>query len=275
MAFEAEVEQAKGLAVRAGSILLDHYAKRSSVTWKAPGDPVTEADRVANDFLTKELHRAHPDDGVLSEEAPDDRSRLTKRRVWMVDPIDGTLEFVSHVGEFAVMIGLAVEGRSVAGVVYQPTTGRLYYAVEGGGAFVEHAGARVRLSVSSESDPSQATLALSRSHQSARVDLVRRRLGISKTILSGSIGLKIGLICERRADLYLQLGSRTHQWDICAPEVILREAGGIATDAHNHPLIYNRSESRNLHGIIAGNSAMHRLAVDAAGAVLGGGENGL
>lgn len=114
------------------------------------------------------------------------------------------------------------------------------------------------------------TIALSRSHASRPVDLIYRRLGIRNVLVSGSLGLKIGLICESRAHLCLYPGSNTHQWDTCAPDVILREAGGTMTDLNNAPLQYNRSELRNLHGVIASNGEIHDHIVEITRGVLEG-----
>src|SRR5262245_22042467 len=126
-----ELESAKELALQAGDILLEHYDRSVDVQWKARGNPVTTADKAASRFITQELKQRFPHDAVLSEEEKDDMSRLSRSRVWIVDPMDGTTEFVAHNDEFAVMIGLAIEGRPVLGVVFQPTDKKLYYAVAG------------------------------------------------------------------------------------------------------------------------------------------------
>jgi 3'(2'),5'-bisphosphate nucleotidase len=261
-----ELEAAKRLAVRAGAILLEHYIQ-PKVRWKGRGNPVTEADRLASAFLTKELKRMFPADGILSEEEPDDSDRLLKSRVWIVDPLDGTIEFINRLGEFAVMIGLSVDGISSLGIVYQPVTEKLYYAELGNGAFLTENRTTRLLQVSLESNFSTMTIALSRSHHTADVDLIQRELGITNTIASGSLGLKVGLICEGRAHLYLYTTPHTSQWDTCAPDVILHEAGGRMTDLLNVPLHYNGSEPRNLNGVIASNSIVHDRVVQAAQSV--------
>lgn len=132
-----ELETAKRLAVEAGELLLDYFGRPDRVEWKAPGDPVTAADRAASMFIAGHLKLAFPDDGVLSEEEPDDLSRLDRSRVWMVDPMDGTQEFLAQRSGFAVMIGMAASGAAVLGVVYQPATRKLYYAAKGLGAFLD------------------------------------------------------------------------------------------------------------------------------------------
>ena len=258
-----DLESAKILAMRAGAILLEHYLQ-PKVRWKGRGNPVTEADQSANAFLVNEITRIFPGDGILSEEEPDDIKRLAKSRVWIIDPLDGTIEFINHLDEFAVMIGLSVEGIASLGVVYQPITEKLYYAELGSGAFLTENRMTRLLQVSTESNPAAMTIALSRSHQSPDVDIIQRELGITNTISSGSIGLKVGLICEGRAHLYLQTSRNTSQWDTCAPDVILREAGGRMTDLLNAPLRFNAGEVRNLNGVIASNGVIHDRIAKAA-----------
>jgi 3'(2'), 5'-bisphosphate nucleotidase len=138
----------------------------------------------------------------------------------------------------------------------------------GRGAFLTENRATRLLRVSLESDPLAMTIALSRSHHSWEVDVIQRELGIKNAISSGSIGLKVGLICEGRAHVYVQTSRHTSQWDTCAPDVILHEAGGRMTDLLNIPLRYNEPEVRNLHGVIASNGAIHDRTVKAAQCVL-------
>ena len=263
-----ELEAARNLAIGAGHILMNYYQRSIQIDWKAPGDPVTAADREANNFIVTNLKHEFPDHAILSEEESDDPIRLERSHVWMVDPMDGTREFIAHRGEFAVMLGLVVEGVPVVGAVYQPTTNKLYYAASGLGAFLESNGDRVPLRVSTETVASQITIAVSRSHRSARVDAICDRLRIKNSIRTGSVGLKVGLICEGLAHLYIHAGNKTHLWDTCGPEAILREAGGHITDALNNPLRYTGREVRNLNGIVASNGVIHERAIRATQAVL-------
>src|SRR5437773_2973872 len=158
---EQELEIAKKLAQGAGGILMKYYKHAVSIDWKAPGDPVTVADREASEFIVSNLKREFPQHAVLSEEEADDLVRLGRSHVWMVDPMDGTREFIEHRGDFAVQIGLAVAGVPVLGVVYQPSTNKLYYAVKGMGAFLETNGTTIPLHVSREQTASRLTMAVS------------------------------------------------------------------------------------------------------------------
>ncbi len=264
---ERELEVAKNLAREAGRVLLEMYVGEHEVRWKGHDDPVTAADQAANELIVSGLQRQFPHDGVLSEEAIDDRTRLDKARVWMVDPMDGTKQFIEHIGEFSVMIGLAVEGAAQLGVVYHPTADRMYYAAPGIGAFVEEPWTTKRLRVAPLDDPAQMIAAMSRSHHSPVVDRIRAHLGLTREIRSGSVGLKFGLLAEGRAHLYIHPGSKTKQWDTCAPEAILRQAGGRVTDTTGAPLSYNTPEIRNLGGIVASNGPIHDRALAAIAAV--------
>src|SRR5499426_1092875 len=205
---------------------------------------------------------------MLSEEEPDNLRRLTESHVWMIDPMDGTREFIEHRGEFAVQIGLVVDGTPVLGVVYQPTTEKLYYAAHGLGAFLESNSTVRPLHVSTERTAARMTMAVSRSHRSARVEAIRERLKIKNVIRMGSVGLKVGAVCEGHAHLYIHTGSRTHLWDTCGPEAILREAGGRMTDIFNNPLNYGGRELRNPNGLIASNGVVHDRAAQVAQSVL-------
>jgi 3'(2'), 5'-bisphosphate nucleotidase len=247
---------------------MDYYQQTLTIDWKAPGDPVTAADRDASDLIVKSLALEFPKHAILSEEEPDNLSRLAESHVWMIDPMDGTREFIEHRGEFAVQIGLVVDGTPVLGVVYQPTTRKLYYAAQKLGAFLETNGQIIRLRVSKEQIASKMTMAVSRSHRSARVEAIREHLRIENVLQMGSVGLKVGMVCEGLAHLYVHTGSKTHLWDTCGPDAILREAGGRMTDVSNQPLEYAARELRNPNGLIASNGVIHDRAVQAAQSVL-------
>jgi 3'(2'), 5'-bisphosphate nucleotidase len=263
-----ELDFAKDLAIGAGAILLKHFAEKTPVRWKGPGNPVTDADQQASQFIVDALHRRFPQDGILCEEEADNLSRLEHSRVWIVDPMDGTAEFVAGLTEFAVMIGLAVDGRPRIGVVYLPVDEKLYFAEAGFGTFVESGSSRRQLRVLPESDLGRATLVASRSHDSAVSQRIRDALRLGNVIRAGGVGLKVAMICEGRAHLYIHAGSSTSQWDTCAPEIILHEAYGKLTDVANHPLAYNTANPRNPNGLIASNGVLHDLTVFAVTKVL-------
>jgi len=265
---DSELSEIKRIARRAGAILLSYYRSDANVDWKAPGDPVTAADRDASEYIVGELRILFPDDAILSEEEPDDPKRLSSTRVWMIDPMDGTREFIAHREDFSVMIGLIIKGQPKLGVVYQPVKDKLYSAAESLGAVLEDQSGTRNLQVSLEDTASKLTMARSRSHRSSRVDRIAETLRIGQSIAMGSVGLKVGLICEGQAHLYVHLGNMTQIWDTCAPDAILREAGGRMTDVYGNPLRYVDRDVKNKHGVIASNGMIHDRVLRVAQSVI-------
>jgi 3'(2'), 5'-bisphosphate nucleotidase len=265
--FDREITVACELARDAGAILLAHYHSPFLVEQKINAlqeiEEVTAADREANDLIVRRLLTEFPDDGILAEESKDTERRLEKSRVWLIDPMDGTKNFIQRDGDFAVQIGLAIDGQVVAGVVYQPDRDTLYRAVSGDGSWIETKDAPARrMSVSTRTNPAEMVLASSRSHRSPRMERVVNSIGFKSEVRRGSVGVKIGLITEQQADLYLHLSPSTKQWDTCAPEIILHEAGGRLTDLFGQPLRYNDVRIDNRNGIVATNGAAHQLVIE-------------
>jgi 3'(2'), 5'-bisphosphate nucleotidase len=266
--FTHDLAVAIKLAREAGAIVRTFYQVSPNIRWKDPTEPVTEADRASNAYLVRQLSQAFPQDGILAEESKDDLSRLNKRRVWVIDPLDGTLEFIARNGEFCIMVGLALDHRPVAGVVYQPIDDVLYGAAYGAGAFVEEFGERYPLRVSRDTNPQRLRLLISRSHRAPLIDQIVARVGARHVRSVGSVGLKIGLIARRKADWYVHPNPGTKEWDTCAPEIILQEAGGIMTDCWNRPLSYNQPDVVRRSGLLASNGAMHAHVAGAVAEVL-------
>ena len=271
-AYERELGVALELARASGAAALEYYGGPLRVEHKGDTDePVTAADRAVNELIVSGLQRAFPDDGILAEESVDTDRRLTRARVWMVDPLDGTKGFIAGSGDFAVQIGLAVEGRAVLGVVYAPATDVLYWAAPGVGAWVKRPGLDAeRLRVSDEKTVARMRIAESRSHRGPRMDAVVRALGVSEEVKRHSVGIKVGLLVERQCDLYIHLSPRTKEWDTCAPEALLHEAGGRMTDLWGAPLVYNRPDTLNRNGILATNGAAHESIVETLAPLLAG-----
>ncbi|HEY0348573.1 MAG TPA: 3'(2'),5'-bisphosphate nucleotidase CysQ, partial [Pyrinomonadaceae bacterium] len=258
--YQREIEVATELARTAGAVLLRHYNSPFLVEQKVNAlqetEEVTAADREANELIVDRLRNEFPADGILAEESTDTEHRLEKNRVWLIDPMDGTKNFIRRDGDFAVQIGLAVNGESVLGTVYQPVREVLYRAVRGGGSWIEEKTEPARrMTVSSRTNPNEMVLASSRSHRSQRMERVVSTFQFKDEVRRGSVGVKIGLITEQQADLYLHLSPSTKQWDTCGPEIILQEAGGRLTDLFGQPLRYNGVRIDNRNGIVATNGA--------------------
>ena len=264
--YDHELRIALELAREAGAAILDLYEGPLDIEQKASADdrePVTQADKLANEIIVARLLREFPDDGILAEESIDTSHRLDKSRVWMIDPLDGTTGFIDGNGDFAVQIGLAENGECVLGVVYQPLTGVLYRAVRGGGTWIERPNVEPEQGrVSDHREISTMRLAASRSHRSPRMDKVVEAFGLKEEIRRGSVGIKVGLIVEQQSDLYVHLSPRTKQWDTCAPQLILHEAGGRMTDLFGRPLRYNHADVQNRNGVVASNGASHDRIVE-------------
>jgi 3'(2'), 5'-bisphosphate nucleotidase len=270
--YHRELQVALDLAREAGAAILNLYDGLIEVQEKHDLDymePVTLADRVANEIIVARIGREFPDDGILAEESEDTDRRLGKRRVWMIDPLDGTNGFISGNGDFAVQIGLTVAGEAVLGVVYQPLTRLLYRAVRGQGAWIERPDAEPQQArVSDQTDFSLMCLAASRSHRSPRMDRVVKAFGVKQEVRRGSVGIKVGLIIERQCDLYVHLSPRTKQWDSCAPQAILTEAGGRFSDIFGAAITYNSPQVEHRNGLIATNGAAHDKVIAALAPLL-------
>lgn len=258
-----DLEIAETIAREAGDVLMGFYRGAYEVDHKEGTEPVTEADRSANALIVRRLREAFPDDGVVAEESVEDaRLASGRRRVWMVDPMDGTREFTAHTDEFAAMIGLAIDGRPALGVVNQPATGTLYRGLVGDGAEMVRADRVVALRVSDRDEPAALRLICSRSHLPDVVRSMMADLGITEMLRSGSVGLKIGRIGTADCDLYLHPSVGTKLWDSCAPEAILHAAGGRLTDFDGRPLSYDPTHVHNDRGLLASNGTIHEALIE-------------
>jgi 3'(2'), 5'-bisphosphate nucleotidase len=243
------------VARQAGERILRHYGATGHDT-KVGGSPVTAADLAANEWIVSEIQRVWPGEPILAEESADSEDRQRSDRVWVVDPLDGTREFLAQNGEFSVMVGFVSGGRPQVGVVYVPVRGLLYSAAEGEGAWAEEAGGRRRLRcVRARLDGLR--LVGSRSHPDLTLEAMRERLAIQDVKPSGSVGIKCALIAEGDRDLYVHPVSHLMEWDTCAAETLLREAGGKVTDCRGAPLVYNKPDPSQPHGIVACVAEIH------------------
>lgn len=248
-----ELLLAMDLARDAGAEVLRLRDGELGVEMKAGNEPVTIADKTASDIIVRGIRTTFPMDPVISEEAPPDAK--TARRLWLVDPIDGTKDYIRGWDGFSVMIGLVVDGAPLVGVVHQPSLDRMFFASPAG-AYALVNGALQAMKVSAISDTAQARLISSASHRSEELDEVKRRLGATDEKQIGSVGVKLALIALGERDLYVNPTSRTKAWDTCAPEAILTRAGGRLTDLFGGGLDY-RGDLLRKRGLIASNGALH------------------
>lgn len=266
---DRELEAILAIVRRAQAVVLEVYASSFEVSYKSPGDPVTEADRRANDLLCEALGHAFPGEPILAEESAEQsplalRALPDAERAFFVDPVDGTREFVAKNGEFSIMVGLAEGGKAHLGVLLMPTTGEAVAARVGGEAFVEDAaGARRPLGVSRLAEAARARLLMSRSHRSKRVLAIAAALGITELVPSGSVGVKVARLARGDGDLYVHTGGGIKLWDVCAPEAVLRAAGGAMTDLDGQPFSYAADQAGLSRGLVASNGLLHEPALRA------------
>jgi len=264
MKLHQELETTLAIALEAAALINDMRTRPIAVHEKEGGEPVTDADLAANDLIVTRLASTFPMDSILSEELPDDGNRRHARRVWMIDPIDGTRDFVRGESGFAVMIGLCLEGNPILGVVSQPATGITWLGGRGlGGWRITTQGSREPISVSPIPESASARLVSSKSRRSGYYDRFCSELGITDELLVGSVGIKMGLIADGSRDLYVYPGTQTKLWDTCAPQAILESAGGKVSDAVGTPLSYTGETLKNGHGLVASNGQIHAAALRA------------
>lgn len=263
----AEIQFASSVAREAATIVNTFYVGSSEVRYKSHNEPVTEADRSANLHIVSRIQAEFPEDGILSEESKDNLMRLNNERVWIIDPLDGTKEFIARNGEFSIMIGLAVGGKAVMGVIMQPDPGLLYVGAVNYGAYLFEHGERIPMAVSKQADISRMVMVSSRSHRQQIVDKVRKDLRITSERVSGSVGLKVGLISRQLSDLYVHPSPGCKEWDICAPAALLEAAGGQITDCWGEPILFNKRDVRAHNGLLASNGQAHTQIVETVSAI--------
>jgi len=255
----AELAVAVQAARDAGAVILRHYGSiAAEAAAKPDGTPITRADLEANDLLVAALRAAFPDDGLLSEESVDDGGRLGRRRVWIVDPLDGTRDFVEHTGDFAVHVGLAIDGEPALGVVHQPTTGLTLTGVAGRGAAALVGGAAVPVRGSSVAPLERLRVGVSRTASDPPLArFVAAAEAARLTVVRMGASVKFMALAEGRLDAVVCLNDREREWDTCAPEAVLREAGCRITDLCGAPFRYNQPDVRHLRGSLASNGHCH------------------
>lgn len=248
----------KELAIQAGQAILEIYDQFEvgEEQLKVDQSPLTKADLAANAIIVAGLRAAFPDYAILSEEGKDNLDRLTNDWCFIVDPLDGTKEFIKKNGEFTVNIALVHQGQPVLGVIYAPVLGELYYSEKGKGAFLEKEGqAPIHLQVSSRTTNLRAVA--SRSHLAPELEELLSRHGVTDFVAMGS-SLKGCLVAKGKADIYFR-HNPTMEWDTAAMQCIVEEAGGIFRQMDDRPMTYNRENSLNEKGFYAINTEENRL----------------
>ena len=254
---QPELKLARKAALAAGAILRGYWNDRSfKVGSKGRNNPVTSADMEADSAIKKILRAGFPGYGWLSEETADDRVRLAARRVWIVDPLDGTREFINRVPEFCVAIALAEDGAPVLGVTYNPIRRQLFWAARGLGC---HLGTRP-VRVTRTRSLKRATVLGSRS-EIARGEWKKFEplMGVSPM---GSVAYKLAMVAAGKSDATFTRSPKS-EWDIASGAALIAEAGGKMTDIEGREVRFNQS-SVERHGLIASNGILHDSLRDLA-----------
>jgi 3'(2'), 5'-bisphosphate nucleotidase len=248
------------IAREASGIVEAVYAEPFEVDYKGPKDPVTEADRRANTLICERLEEQFPGVPVVAEEsAPEAFAGFRKaERVFFVDPLDGTREFVKRNGEFAVMIGLLDGERASVGVIHAPTEDMSFGGIVGEGAWRFQAdGSRTPVAVSGQEVLGEARVVASRSHRTDTMERALRILGAGEIITLGSAGLKGVAVARGDAEAYVAPGYAGKRWDACAADALVSAAGGRFTDAYGKPVDYRGERLANDQGVVATNGRLH------------------
>ncbi len=253
---EKELKLAIEAAREAGSIIMNYYQSKYEIRDKSYHNPVTTADHAADTYLKNTLTKAYPEYGWLSEETVDTKERLSHSRTWVVDPLDGTKEFIEGVPHFVVSVALVEDGEPIIGVLYNPASDELFSAAKGDGAYLDGE----RLSCSTEKDFKDMIILNSRSEtrnglwEPYSTDFKEQRA-------IGSVAYKLGLTSAAKADIFASLRPK-NEWDICAGHCILREAGGEMVNLEGKPITYNNEKTLITPGLIASNVEILDESID-------------
>ena len=241
-----EIKVAKEAALEAGNLILSFYKADYEIRDKGYHNPVTTADHASDNRIKEILVQSFPEYGWLSEETVDSKNRLSNERVWVVDPLDGTKEFIEGVPHFVVSGALVENGEPILGVLYNPVTTETFTAVKGQGAMLD--GEKIKCS--EKEKPDEMVIFNSRSEtRSGLWDPFQDTFKELNAI--GSVAYKLGLTAAGRADIFASLRPK-NEWDICAGNCIINEAGGKLVDLYVNARQYNSPDTLITPGLIAG-----------------------
>ena len=256
---QPELEKIIGGVIKAGEKILEVYETDFTTEKKDDNSPITQADIESNKILKEVLGETGI--SILSEEDVDDKKRLSEEKIWIIDPLDGTTDFVNRTGEFTVMVGLVEKQRSVLGIIYWPIKKKMYLAETGKGAFC-HNEEWEKIEVTMMSELQNCHALVSRHHLSEKEKKLLDEMEISVVTSIGS-SLKVTEIASGDAEIYLTTTNKMKQWDTCASNCIISEAGGKMTDISGKELSYNIETVSHENGILVTNGLIHKNALDA------------
>jgi len=241
-------------AIEAGKAVMELYDYPISSTLKNDNEPVTEADIKSNEIIQKIISVF--DYPILSEESRDAASRFDSKKIWIIDPLDGTTDYIKKTGEFTIMISLVEGNRPILGVIYWPIKDTLYLAQKDQGAFQSSSGNWSKLSVSNVSELTKCRVVGSRYHISVQEQNLLKHLNVSQFTSKGS-SLKVVDVSSGNADLYFTMTNKIKQWDTCASYCLITEAGGKMTDMFGNDLEYKAEKLNHENGLLVSNGLIH------------------
>ena len=253
MSYERELKVAIEAVNAVRDVILDIYNSPDlGVEIKEDNSPVTKADKAADEIIREILSKNFPYYSLLTEESFDDKKRLNNDYVWIVDPIDGTKDFVAHEDEFTVNIGLSYKHKPVLGVILIPVTGEIYYASKGNGAYSLKNGKVTKLHVNDKTSDLSCLISVfhAKPEELALIEKHSDRISSAKKV--GSC-LKACRIAEGKAELSYRLSDGTKEWDIAGSQILIEEAGGVFLEPDGTPIMYNRKDVYNRRGYIMAN----------------------
>jgi len=254
-----ELDVALESVIKAGNAILDIYGEKYETSIKHDDSPITEADLKSNEIIKEFLSKT--DHQILSEEDKDDQSRLSQETIWIVDPLDGTSDFIDKTGEFTVMIALVKNKKPILGVIGWPTEKTVFAAQKGSGAFRYTNNEWTKISVTKISELSKCRAVGSRHHLSDKEKMFIEKLGIKNFTSIGS-SLKVGKISSGEAEAYITTTNKMKEWDSAASYCIISEAGGKMTDMLGNDITYNNKIVNHKNGILVTNSLIHKKILE-------------
>ena len=254
-----ELDIAIKAAIEAGNAILEIYQKDYKTSTKNDNSPITDADLKSNEVIKEILSQTKH--WILSEEDKDDLDRLSQEIIWIVDPLDGTSDFIDKTGEFTVMISLIKNKKPILGVIGWPTENTLFVAQKGSGAFRFSNEKWEKISVTKISEVPKCRTVGSRHHLSDKEKSFIKKLGIEDFTSIGS-SLKVGKISSGEAEAYITTTNKMKEWDSAASYCIISEAGGKMTDMLGNDITYNNKDVYHQNGILVTNGLVHSKIVE-------------
>jgi len=254
----SETNLAIEAAIKAGKAVIEVYKNNFSYQVKDDNSPITEADIKSNEIIQEILSITNIP--ILSEESVDNLVRLKHEKIWIIDPLDGTSDFVEKTGEFTIMISLVQSSKPILGVIYWPTEDKLYVAQKNKGAYELFSGHWKKLNVNNISNLEKCRAVISRHHLSESDKKFIKKLNLLEFNQKGS-SLKVLDICSGKAEVYLTTTNKIKQWDTCASYCLISESGGKITSMYGEDLEFNTELINHENGLLVTNGLIHNKIV--------------